>query len=185
MVKDHTRSLIPYQNILKDFEDLYRHSPVDQRGDIIDQIVVKISKAAEQEGAEIAGGKVLKKVSILSLSFAIAWLNSGYQQIVNYYINHNATAKEDGTPPIKAAKQWNARLVADHLYHEEIQQAVEAFSDLTPKQKIGKWAACLTDKINSLPDDERAKLAVLAEQWRAKGPPEEFKHRLVLCVVIC
>jgi hypothetical protein len=176
MVKDHTKSLIPYQKILEDLEDPYRHNP-EQRGDIINQIIAKISKAAAQEGAEIAGGEVLIKVSILSLSFTIAWLNCGYQQIINYYVNHRTVAKEEETPPIKTAKQWNARLVADHLYHKEIQQAVEAFSDLTPKQKIGKWAACLTDKINSLPEDERAKLAVLAEQWRDKGPPEEIKRK--------
>ena len=73
--------------------------------------------------------------------------------------------------------------MADYLYHEEIQKAVEVYSDLAPNQKIGKWAACLTEKINSLPEDERAKLSVLAVQWKDKGPPEELKRQLVLYVI--
>ena len=99
-------------------------------------------------------------------------------------MNHRAIAKEEEAPPIKAFKNWTGRLVADHLYHAEIQQAVDAHADLTPKQKIGKWATYLTEKINSLSTEEKARLAVLVGQWKEKGPPEEIKHRLVFYALV-
>ena len=99
-------------------------------------------------------------------------------------MNHNNIGKEDEALPIKAFKQWNAHLVANQIYHAEIQKAVEAHTNLTPNQKIGKWATYLTEKINSLSDGERARLAVLAERWKEEGPPEEVKHQLVFCRIV-
>src|ERR1700679_2786037 len=99
-------------------------------------------------------------------------------------MNHRSVAKEEDTPIIKKFKQWNARLVADHIYHAEIQKAVGHHSDLTPQQKIGKWATCLTEKINSLSKEEKARLAVLADRWKDEGPPEEVKLRLVFFPIL-
>ena len=77
------------------------------------------------------------------------------------------------------AKQWTARLVADYYHHDKIKEAVGAHSSLAPQQKIGKWATALSEKWNSLSEESKAKYAVLAEQWKEKGPPPEVKRRLV------
>ena len=58
-------------------------------------------------------------------------------------------------------------------------EAVKAHGPLAPQQQIGKWASALTEKWESLPEEDKAKYAVLAEQWREQGPPPEVKRRLV------
>ena len=102
----------------------------------------------------------------------------GQKQIINFYTNHHAVVKEEDAPPIKVAKQWNARLVADYYHHDEIMETVKAHGSLDPQQQIGKWASALTEKWESLSEADRIKYAVLAEQWRESGPPIEVKRRL-------
>jgi len=102
----------------------------------------------------------------------------GQKQITNFYTNHRTVVKEEDGPPIKVAKQWNAHLVVDYYHHDEIAEAVKAHSSLNPQQQIGKWASALTEKWESLPDEDRIKYAVLTEQWREKGLPIEVKRQL-------
>ena len=64
-MKDHTKSLIRYQKILLGFEEQYCKISTDRCGDVIEEIAQHISEAAVEEGAEIADGDGLKKVSIL------------------------------------------------------------------------------------------------------------------------
>jgi len=90
----------------------------------------------------------------------------GQKQIANFYTNHRTVVKEEDGPPIKVTKQWNARLVADYYHHDEIMEAVKAHGSLNPQQQIGKWASSLTEKWDSLSEEDRTKYAVLAEQWR-------------------
>jgi hypothetical protein len=66
MSKDHTRSLVPYQNILEAWEAEYRETPLADRAAVIDQIMEKISMAATKGKATIADHDILQKVSIQS-----------------------------------------------------------------------------------------------------------------------
>lgn len=63
-------------------------------------------------------------------------------------------------------------------------EALKAHSSLAPQQQIGKYATLLTEKVESLSEEDKARYAVLAEQWKEKGPPQEVKRRLVLYVEI-
>jgi len=76
-------------------------------------------------------------------------------------------------------KQWTAHLVADYFHHDEIKEAVKIHELLPPQQKIGKWAAALTEKWESLTEDQKATYALLAKEWKEKGPPPEVQRRLV------
>jgi hypothetical protein len=68
-------------------------------------------------------------------------------------------------------------LVVGHIFHEKIKEEVEKYDPLPPKQRITRWAIELTNVINGLSEDELKKYALVAEKWKAEGPPEEIKRR--------
>ena len=76
-------------------------------------------------------------------------------------------------------KKWTGRLVVDHLCHDEIEKAVNSSGKTNPREHIAEWSKALTEKINSFTDEEKARYAVIAEQWTKDGPPTEVKRRLV------
>jgi hypothetical protein len=76
-------------------------------------------------------------------------------------------------------KQWTARLVVDHLHRSEIEEAVNNAGPSDPGARIGLWSTAVTEKFNSLTDEQKTKYAVMAENWKASGPSEEFKQQLV------
>ena len=90
-------------------------------------------------------------------------------------MNHRSVPKVEDAPPIKAAKQWTGRLVADFYHHDEITEAFKA----NPEPGIGKWQHLLSEKWNSLPDEQKARYGVIAEQWKEQGPPPEVRRRSV------
>jgi hypothetical protein len=57
--------------------------------------------------------------------------------------------------------------------------AVKAQGPLTPQEQIGKYASFLTEKIESLSEEEKARYGVLAKKWKEQGPPTDVKRRLV------
>ena len=65
MVKDHTKSLLPYQTILEASEEEYRSTPLSDRDVVITGIMENIIEAARSEGAEVAGEDILYKVCTL------------------------------------------------------------------------------------------------------------------------
>lgn len=109
----------------------------------------------------------------------------GWQQITNYYTNHQSVPKEDDSVPIKIGKQWNAHLVVDYLWHEEIAKAVNDSGITDPHQWIAEWSKATSEKYESLPESEKARYAVLAEEWKKKGLPLKVKQRLVFSVRWC
>lgn len=44
---------------------------------------------------------------------------------------------------------------------------------------ITLWALAVSEKWEELTDAERARFTLIAEQWRADGPPIEVKRRSV------
>ena len=76
-------------------------------------------------------------------------------------------------------KKWTARLVVNYLCHDEIKEAVKASGIKDPRQRIVQWAKALSEKYNSLTDEEKAKYGVIAKQWTNEGPPAEVKQQLV------
>ncbi len=101
------------------------------------------------------------------------------QQIVNFYNNHGLFSKEEEDSPLKIGKKWSARLVTDHLYHNEIEEEVQSLGDLAPNVRITEWAKVVTKMHDSLPKEVQRKHEVLAKQWKAEGPPMEVRMRFV------
>jgi phage terminase large subunit-like protein len=62
------------------------------------------------------------------------------------------------------SKKWTGRLVVDHIWHDEIEEAVNASGITNPHQHIAKWSKAVTEKFNSLTSEEQAEYAVIAEQ---------------------
>ena len=94
-------------------------------------------------------------------------------------MNHRSIPKEEETPPFKVWKKWTSRLVVDHLCHDQIEDAVNSSGKTNPHERIAEWSKALTEKFNSFTDEEKAKYAVIAEQWTKDGPPVEVRRRLV------
>jgi hypothetical protein len=65
--KDHTHSLLPYQQILETWEAEYRETPPSNREDVIDKIKGEILAAATKGNARVGDNETLQKVSILLL----------------------------------------------------------------------------------------------------------------------
>jgi len=57
--------------------------------------------------------------------------------------------------------------------------SIKALGPLTPQEHIGKYASFLTEKIESLSEEEKARYGVLAKQWKEQGPPPDVKRWLV------
>ena len=73
-------------------------------------------------------------------------------------------------------KRWTARLVIAHEYHDEIEKEVTAAGNFEPAERIAKWATVLSEKCDALSNEELMIYALLAEEWKAKGPPPEVKR---------
>ena len=71
MAKDHTKSLLPYQTILKASEEEYRNTPLDDRDRVIGNIMEEIKQAAERARAEIADDNTVCKVCAFVLTSGI------------------------------------------------------------------------------------------------------------------
>lgn len=104
------------------------------------------------------------------------------QQIINFYTNHRFAPKADDDPPVKAGKNWTSRLVIDHLFHTDIEKAVEKHGEMPPNQRIAIWASELSNLIGGLSEEDMAKYSVMAKKWNAEGPPENIQRR---CVCFC
>ena len=87
--------------------------------------------------------------------------------------------KDEEAPPIKVWKKWTGQLVVNYLCHDEIEEAVKESGIKDPHQRIAQWAKAVSDKYNSLTDEEKTKYGVIAEQWTNEGPPAEVRQRLV------
>jgi hypothetical protein len=59
---DHSKSILPYKDILESYEESYRDATVDERPDVIEQISNEIKEAAGDKGAKIPDEGALHKV---------------------------------------------------------------------------------------------------------------------------
>ena len=62
MSEDHTRSLVPYREILESHEQEYRGSDGDDRSAVIGEIAQEIRKAASLRRAKITRGEDLENI---------------------------------------------------------------------------------------------------------------------------
>jgi hypothetical protein len=68
-------------------------------------------------------------------------------------------------------------LVVEHTFHDKIEEEVNKGGKLPPPQRIALWSSTLSNIIKNMDDDELAKYTVLAERWKAEGPPKEIQRR--------
>lgn len=177
---DHTKSLMAFREILELHEEEYRKSTPDSRTTVIDEITGDILEEATIKGVEVLQGDALINVSACKpFSRDNFKQTHGCQQIVNFYNNHRSVPKEEDPVPIKTTKHWTGRLVVAHKFHDEIENTVAACGITDPHARIAKWATTLSDKYNSLSEEEQNQCSILAERWNKEGPPAEVKRQSV------
>ena len=62
--RDHTRSLVQYQDILEACENEYRTTPLTERQAVIDNIAEQIQEAASKGRVKVAEDERLHKVCV-------------------------------------------------------------------------------------------------------------------------
>ena len=61
---DNTKLLLPYIAVFRFYEKDYRHTPLEQRDSVINDIAEEIEAEAEKNGATILEGHALQKVCV-------------------------------------------------------------------------------------------------------------------------
>lgn len=67
--------------------------------------------------------------------------------------------------------------MVEHVFHDRIEEEVNKAGKISPHERIARWQTTLSKIIDDMDPDELAKYTVLAEKWKAEGPPKDIQRR--------